>query len=454
MKYKKYNSEKDQKFQEALTESRRNFLTKASLMLAASGLNLLDAQDILNKKWSKLFPHAYAANTPSRLLEICLRSGVPNTIFQAGSDLASLAQPTYSNFSYAGNDVRPSSLSINRSYFNVDSAALLPFADYVANTQSLQVDGGHTNVFSVRHGMNKAPAIVELANQNRTGSLLGGAQWSGNNLVKNSNLGMMADLAAVDDAGFKALFKKPALTMSASEVELVTKASQKLSRRQAMLLDHKLQGALVHAGSQGKVAELLNTDFSTMLNTNDFDSALKPAGLAAAGESLGLALKGMSLNLVNSGMVGIQLGDLHGFQQDKQLATVTRSLSGILASLINYMQKTDDPSASGLKLWDTTTIAISSEFTRGIAKFNQDNSDGGSNGIMYIGKKVRGGFYGSIDTSVANNAQAKGFDPATGATAMSMSVLPSSFGSETTRALVGLEVSALGNTFMKCMVRG
>jgi uncharacterized protein (DUF1501 family) len=253
---------------------------------------------------------------------------------------------------------------------------------------------------------------------------------------------------------FKQLFKKPTLKVSAAEVSMITSASRALSRRQALMLESKLINSTGHAANQAKVADLMNTDYSTLLTTSEFSSALKPTGLEDAGESLGLSLKAMSLNLINSATVSIQLGDLHGFQAEKQLSTLTRGLSGMLANLIKYLQQTPDQAGISTRLWDTTTIVITSEFTRGISRFGSDNSDSSTNGVMFIGKNVQGGYYGSFNLSGTGNGMAYGFDPQTGVSNSTMKPLPTLMAHKTTRYLAGLDDGPTAiNSVLKCMVR-
>lgn len=72
----------------------------------------------------------------------------------------------------------------------------------------------------------------------------------------------------------------------------------------------------------------------------------------------------------------------------------------------------------GQTLWDTTTIVVTSEFTRGVSPFGRDNSDGNTQGFMLIGKNIKGNYYGGFnlqDSSSASNAPSHGIDLSTGA---------------------------------------
>ena len=301
----------------------------------------------------------------------------------------------------------------------MDSASLASHAKNIAITQGTQSEGPHTNLFNYRTGglnKGKTSPIIELAHLNPTQSIVSGVQWTGD--VSNQTNGLQ-DLNKVNASGFLGLFKNARLRMTKEEVEEVLQAATKLSRRQALLLEDKMTDSLAQFKTYNKAMHLFSTDYSKLLDLSDMPSTLTKTGAYANyREALGLTLKGFANNLINSSLVPIELGDWHGYQSNKQNSLIIKNISEIIAATIEQLKNTPDPAAgSGKTLWDTTVIVAGSEFSRGVAQFSKDNNDGGTQGIMLIGKNVKGNYYGSFtlsDKDERSDAGTTGIDPVSG----------------------------------------
>ena len=399
---------------------RRRFLTRAGLLLGSVGVAESFRIDLMDRISSSLLPKAEADElAPRRQLEICFRSGIPMMIFGSGQEFNSLAASAYSNFSYAGSDVIRAS-SVSNLYMNTDSQALMPHASNIAITQGVMSQGGHTNLFNFREGgsgQGKTTPIVELANANPTGSLIHGVRWPGD--ARNSVNGER-DLIALGATGdFQNLFRNPRLLFEGRELASILDTAQKLSRRQAIMLESKLKNSVGQSESHRKATQMFKADYSQMLSTSGMSSVFASGSYMGVREAIARSLKGFEHNLINSSMVTVALGDWHGYQTDKQNASIIRAMSQIIAAAVDFLKATPDPAAPGSRLWDTTLIVAGSEFTRGISKFAVDNSDGATQGVMLIGKNVRGNYYGGFTLpsgATQMYGTAHGFDPQTGAT--------------------------------------
>lgn len=399
--------------------NRRSFVTRSGLLLGSLGLANTFTTDLMGEISKTLLPTAHADTlAPRRVLELCFRYGIPMIIFGTGTEFTRLSQPRYSNFSYAGNEILKAAGTANL-YLNQDSSSLLPHASNIAITQGVLSEGGHTNLFNYRTGglnKGKTSPVIELANSNPTQSIVSGVQWPGD--IENQT-NSHQNLNSVNPSGFLGLFKNSKLRMSTEEVQEVLATATKLSRRQALLLENKTKDSLAQFKTYNKAMNLFNTDYSSLLNLSDMPSELTPSGVYAQyRESLGLTLKGFANNLINSAVVPIQLGDWHGYQQNKQLSLIIKNISGMIAATVDYLKRTPDPAAgSGKMLWDTTVIVAGSEFNRGVSQFSKDNNDGGTQGIMLIGKNIRGNYYGGFtlsDRDEESNAGTKGIHPISG----------------------------------------
>lgn len=426
--------------------NRRKFLNKTSLLLGTLGFSHAFKVDLLEKVHRTLIPQASAdENEPRRVLELCFRYGIPMIMFGTGREFKQLKAPRYSNFSYAGNDVLQVSAASSL-LLNVDSASLMPHADNIAITQGVQTTGGHTGMFNYREGgggQGKASQIIELANLNTTASLVQGIQWPGD--AQNSLAGKQ-NLTRVTSTSLKDLFKQKTLKFKKDEMNLILEAANKVSRRQALLLDDKLKQSLTQFQAYDKAQSMFASDYAQLLSLSGMNPNLTPSGFRpAVSEALGMTLKSMQHNLVNSSLVTIELGDIHGFQTDKQMSGVIKPVSDMIAATVSYLKATPDLAAgAGKTLWDTTLIVAGSEFNRGISPFNRDNSDGGTQGIMLIGKNVKGGYYGGFGLDDVPNSttegRAFGFDRLTGQTTMGVKNSVAEV-YQTVRAAAGLKLT-------------
>ena len=413
---------------------RREFINRAGFLLGSLGLPSSFKMDLMEKLIRSMNPDAVAsAAQPVRLLEICLRMGVPLIQFGTGAEFAKLTTPKYSNFAYAGNGIMKAAGASNL-YLNTDSAALAKHAANIAITSGIASDGAHTNMFNIRKGstgLSLTTPIVELAAANSTGSLMNGVKWPGD-AINNTN--GMRDLTQVNGAqDFLNTFKNQRLQMTNPELGAVLTAAQKLSHKQAVLLEDRLKDSLQQYQVHSNAIQTFNADYGALLTTSSLPSGLtstapvpppccSTASYADENKAIALSLKAMQNNLINSSMVVVELGDWHSFQQVGQSGYVTRAISNTLTSAVDFLKMTNDPaSLTGQTLWDTTTIMLSSEFNRGLNPMGTDNTDGDTQGLMMIGKNVRGNYYGSFDLSGSGKGVAYGFDNMTGQAVNGMS---------------------------------
>lgn len=404
--------------------NRRDFITKATLALAATGLPPLDSLELAQGLARKYLPIADAAefSRPVRMIEFSMRSGTPMIMLGANADFKNLSQPRHPNCPYAGNRMTDMG---NGLFLNADTMALKPYADNIAITQGVANETGHTALFAHRKGgatQNLRSPIIELISRNSTNSLMTGVQFG--DAITNNTLGK-ADLQAVNSNTFFEYFKKPTLKVNEEEADLIAKASRTLSRRQAIMLERAQKTASPHADSHASAVYLMTTDFSSLLTLDDLPSGLltgRKGPYKDPGIGLAMALKAMSLNLINSTLVSIKTGDWHRYQSiGASPSDYAKEMSTLLAETISYLKKTPEPaSTKGETLWDTTFIVLGSEFTRGISPVGRDNNDGGSQGITLIGKRVSGGYYGGfkLSDSAGKAGTPYGFDLTTGETTL------------------------------------
>lgn len=437
---------------------RRSFMVRAGLLFGALGTPKAFGVDLIDRIGRTLLPSAHASGVlPRRQLELCFRSGIPMMMFGTGREFTQLRMPRYSNFSYAGNQiVRVNGLS--NLYMNQDSQVLMKHADNIAITQGVSTEGsGHTSMFNYREGglgKSLTTPIVELADLNTTSSIVHGVKWPGNAVNRRNQA---KDLIALNaNSAFVSLFKNRSLRLEKEELKLVLQAAQSLSRRQAIMLEDKLKGSLQQVEGHRKAHQMFMADYSKLLNTDGMPSALTTGSTYRnVRDALAYSLRGMQHNLINSSMVVIELGDWHGYQSDKQNSAIVREMSRMISAAVDFLKSTPEPAAPGLTLWDTTTIVAGSEFTRGISKFGFDNNDGGTQGVMLIGKNVKGNYYGGFtltDTSDNRRGVAHGFDKDSGAVTMNQVNLPEQV-YFTVRHVSGLSLSTTERTkVLSCMV--
>ncbi|NCN40114.1 hypothetical protein GW916_02590, partial [bacterium] len=373
----------------------------------------------------------------------------PMIIFGSGREFSQLRQPRYSNFSYAGSEVMRVANTTNL-YLNRDSQSLLPHAANIAITQGVLSEGGHTSLFNYREGgsgKGRTTQIVELAHANTTQAIVKGVQWPGSVTNKINDL---QNLSPVTSTSFVDLFKAKTLRLSSGEVNTILQAAQKLSRRQALMLEAHMNDSLSHYTGYQKALHMVQTDASQLLDTSLLPNTLKKTGsYGTYQETLGLTLKAFEGNLINSSLITMELGDWHGYQNNKQNSSIVKAISEMLAATIQHLKNTPDLVAGpGKTLWDTTLIAAGSEFNRGIAPFSKDNNDGGTQGLMLIGKNIKGNYYGGFqlhDDSRTTNGEAFGFDPETGAPTPSMKNTTEQL-YYTLKAALGLELGVTERT--------
>ena len=415
---------------------RRDFLTRAGILLGSVGIAESFKLDLMHKLGRSILPSAGADTVvPQRVLEICFRSGIPMIQFAVGSEIGSMSSAKYANFAYMNSQTTKMNSNM---WFNMDSSALSVHGANIAVTQGIASDGSHTDDFNIRRGSSAALSplpqtapIVELANNNTTSSLIYGVKWPGD-VINQTN--SYKDLVMVTGAsGFTGLFKNNRLQMSDPELSNVLDAASQLSSKQAALLENKLSNSAAQNKTVSGAVQLFTTDYSKLLVTDSMAAPLTdmsvpgPMGFSpnypAARQAVALSLKGFQYNLINSSQVVMEMGDWHALDAVGSTAPLTKAISDTLAAAVDFLKITPDPaSSSGQMLWDTTVIMASSEFNRGISLANgsADNNDGDNQGMMLIGKKIAGNYYGGFDTSGMGNATAFGFNISSGATTPGM----------------------------------
>jgi hypothetical protein len=443
---------------------RRKFLIQLTLAVTSSGyVGKSGLSAILEAASKQLFPLAHAETVlPSRMIYIGMRSGVSMLGIGAGGGLVQQSQVMFPNFPYTTNQLLKMT---NNLYLTPNSAALSPHADEIAITQGISSEGGHTALFNFwegGRGQGRVSPIIELAARNTSGSILGGVHFkhgsgSGARLVTHSLAGM-TDLTNVDADSFSSNFKKPTLVLSEDDISKVQGVSAALTRWQVLKQKRAVAGASGVIESSETAGELLNVDYQQLLALDDLDSNLRtaPGNYGRLAKGLGSALKAMSLNLVNSAALELATGDWHRKQDYEINKPHYQQLADTLAAAAAYLKATPEPlGTQGESLWDTTVIVIGTEFTRRDRGRNQDNGDGGSQGVMLMGGKVQGGYYGGISVNGAGTASPTlsftGQDLSTGAPASNRNSTSQAY--HTIQQLVG-NMNVSDGSVLKKMIKG
>jgi hypothetical protein len=413
----------------------------------------------MQKIAKSLDPEAHAQTVaPTRVIEICLRDGVPLIQFATGQEFAQLGSPKFANFAYSGSQIIQGTGTTNM-YFNKDSQTLAQYAANIAITQGIASDGGHTDKFNIRQGattMSLTAPIVLLANQNTTGSIIPGVQWPGDAVNNTNGERDLSQLTTTQD--YLNLFTTPTLAITnQTELNTILNAASSLSLKQAALLQDKLVSAQTQASSIAGAAGLFQPLPSRATDTGDLAYGLSStttvnhpddccstmnAPYPPVRQAMGLSLLGMQYNLINSALVTIDVGDWHPLQTAGAVGPITQAISQTISDAIAFLQSTPEPvGTSGQTLWDTTSIVVTSEFNRGITQFNVDNSDGGTQGVMLIGKNVKGNYYGSFNLAGSGDGVAYGINPTTGASQIGTANNTTEQGYYTILKLLGLATS-------------
>ncbi len=415
-----------------ILESRRRFMRNTSLILASAGVASATRLNLVDELARKMFPAAYAAeNQIKRMIFIGVRAGFP--VIGIGSDgtFRSHNAVQTPNFPYFGNQVAPTEVAgvAGDSRLHLTPASsphLARHAENLAITQGVQTQGGHVSLFNFWQGgagQSQTSPIIDLAERNTSGSMIPGVHFLSNNPGRNRRvthqLNGKADLLTVHEQNFTDNFKRPSLLLTHQETEKVLAAAATLSRRQARRIQGIVDNPMVTAQRHHRGAEMLQVDYSTALGINDMGNMLNGSGPHQRfGRSLAYTLKAMSLNLVNSATVELNVGDWHGLRNDSITRPHYESVAEKLGLAADYLKRTPDPANPDKRLWDSTLIAVGSEFTRLDRDFNQDNGDGGSQGILLLGPNVNGGYYGEFNFTGGSGRTRvlsfRGFDPETG----------------------------------------
>lgn len=468
-----YGNNINQMIQKPIDFGRRDFLGKASLLLASIGVApmiRLEVLEKLSKKFGPPMAHAQSTSGKLRMIEFCLRAGVPSMMLGVPQAFAGTA--VYPNVMDTATATKAAGSGANDILMQNqirDMNGLLkanPLRAHAANiavTQACSANGlPHSNVLGAREGgkgMGYINPIIELANQNLAGSDVIGVNWFRGNNVMNQTNGKL-DLVDVADANaFLNLYRKPVLSLNDTEVSAVADAVSKIGGAQAKRLDDTLKGAEAVKTNQDRALQLMLTDLSAQMGIASMDPNFRTTQnrifnrtWGFGGQALAYTLKAFELGALSAATITLNTGDWHGDQQIGSEANIFNThqghgagfLADILSAAISFMKATPDPATGGAKtLWDTTLIVFNSEFNRAVNRMGVDNADGGTNGMIMIGSNVVGGYYGSFNTSGTGGASIIGFDPNTGAPQSAM-------GANQTEGLYNTVAKALGlNSLVK-----
>ena len=385
--------------------SRRHFTSKMGLLLGALGVAPSLSLNLIEDLLKQLIPEARAQDMglPQRMIYLGMRAGIPVMPYGAPLNFENQDRALTPNLPYRGNQFTRE----NGMLFSPDVRPLMAHAQNMVITQGVTTETGHIDLFNFwegGQGRREVSPLIALAARNTSSSLLTGVHFKQANnrgrAVQHS-LGGQPDLLDTDPDLFPGNFNKAHLALEPRAVEAIINASAKLSRRQAQRMTDRLRGAMNYSINQTKVVSLLTTDFSGVLAAEDlgqtFTTGITPTH-RSFGRALAQVLKGMSLNAINSAAVELDYTDFHGLNTEEATPPHFRDMAAKLAAAVDYLKATPDGAGPlGTNLWDTTTLVVGSEFTRNDASFGEDNGDGGSQGILILSKKARGGFKGAIN---------------------------------------------------------
>lgn len=472
--------------------TRRDFLSKASVVFAGLGVPPWMRAEMLEAFAKRMIPESQAdEGRIQRFIEICVRSGSPFINVGTGQDFMNLDKPNYSCSPYPKNQyIKTSGSSL---ILNNRTKPLLPYIDNIAITQGVDASAGaHTDTFNIRKGdisLNMTTPAVAVANKiGSRFSVVNGVNWysskSGSSAPANQ-LGIvnitngLLDLVNIETTdNFIELFKKQTLRFNNNEAQAILDASKRLSKLQVERVTKSLKSGSALVESHAKGASLVLADYTTRLKVTGPDPKLLKqdyvtpvinpnapnAGPGRLWKELGVAmdytLRAFRDNLISTSTMTILQGDIHSYTQvidqtnaTTPLADSAENLASILAETIRFLKATPEPNDPSKTLWDTTVIACTTEFTRGISPVGIDNRDGSTDGFILIGKNVVGGYYGSFDLPGGTNyGEAYGFDTFTGAPRPGMKN-KSSEAYNTLCGLLGLELRVPGTGLFSCMMR-
>jgi hypothetical protein len=325
----------------------------------------------------------------------------------------------------------------------------------VAHTEALDLQTGqHTSNFATRAptGAAVAPAVLHAAALAPSRPVQG-IEWANGGGVTNQR-GSYPALSAVNSrAQFQALFRELPMYFTKDELKLIVGAFdeqgkiipgqegtlQKIDQMWRSAQDPRSgvfndTDAVVVSSTGGRnqstlsLIAALDQTYTDIVTTRGLFGATVPAanGGVALGEALASAAAAFHRGASSTFMVALNLGDHHSdiiAQGDIGGPNAVSTKQGqmninhgnALAGLWAAAALLDDPDGEG-KVADHLLVKITSEFTRTPLRngggSGSDNGDGGTGGVVWMGKMVRNGNFGNIN---ATTGAVVGFDRTTGA---------------------------------------
>jgi hypothetical protein len=351
--------------------SRRDFIARSSLLLAAMGVAPHSRIEWLQKFGKKIgaFEHplqaAELANNSSQFcVELVFRSGYPlDSLFCPASDMdmrrvascmptgntpeARLARRAAAHLPQ-GVIQLPGTLPGTNLYLTQFAADLAPLVNdgtlSIASSKAIRTNGGHEPNFATRNAAmnsgnamvaNGGPApVVHFTHLMPQSTIIKGVEWKGNDgatfdnapapfsaLTRVRGNTSQADVSGVmlsqQARNFIGLFSPAAIPFSTEEAGLIADAAEKLNLNYIQYRAMNQSQEIVSTARLG--VDLLTQDYSAALRPSMDDYVTFDMGTAKGGVRLGealyLAVKAFSLGLIRGISIQILTGDWHDHAQ-------------------------------------------------------------------------------------------------------------------------------------------
>jgi len=447
--------------------TRRNFLHRAGLLVTAVGISGTvhsGLMDQITKKAVRKWGTDALAQTPSSvkyLVEICYRLGAQvNAMFpSAGHRTPIGSQNPDLNIYSSPNNIIPLNRDGRDTYFASFTAgqgidrlrtvlATTPGLETVGVAASEAIGlqtGQHTSNFASRAptGVAVCPAVLHAGSYAPARPVQGIAWGIGidNGTVDNQRSAAYPSLDRVSSRGqFQSLFRELPMFFTRDELRLIVGSFDNqgslMAGQEGALhrIDSMWRSAqdprtgvfndndTIVANSIGgrnqstlSLAEQLDETYTT-IQPNFGATIDNPNGGAALGQALASAAAAFSLGASSTFMVALDMGDWHTDIQAFDTAASKQGQMNIvhgnaLAGLWQSAAALPDPDGDGT-IADHLLVKITSEFTRTALRQQNgaDNGDGGTAGVVWMGKRVKNGSFGNI----GGDGTITGFDSASG----------------------------------------
>jgi hypothetical protein len=450
--------------------TRRNFVSRAGLLVSALGLSSTVQSGLLDqitKKATKRWGREALAQTPNSVkyvIEIGYRAGAQiNSLFpSAGAKNTPTAQWNARLNCYVPDTmITPLNRDGKNSYFATFTAGqgadrlrniLATTAGLetvgVAHSEAIDLQTGqHTSNFATRAptGAAVAPAVLHAAAL-APARPVQGIEWQNGGGVANQRGSYPALSAVTSRAQFQALFRELPMYFTKEELKLIvgafddqgaltanTGALHKIDQMWRSTQDPRSgvfndNDAVVVNSMGGRnqstlsLIQALDTTYNAI--APNFGATIdNPNGGVALGQALASAASAFRNGASSTFMVALNLGDHHSdidavgnipnpaSKQGQMNIVHGNALAGLWQSAATL----PDPDGEGT-IADHLLVKITSEFTRTPLRngggVGSDNGDGGTAGVVWMGKMIRNGNFGDIN---AVTGGVVGFDRTTGA---------------------------------------